>query len=46
MLARFELGMFDPPERVRWAQIPYSREPVARSTIGWRAARRRTRSCC
>ncbi len=24
MVARFELGMFDPPERVRWAQIPYS----------------------
>jgi beta-glucosidase len=23
-LARFRLGMFDPPERVRWAQIPYS----------------------
>ncbi len=21
--ARFRLGMFDPPERVRWAQIPY-----------------------
>lgn len=24
MRARFELGMFDPPERVRWANIPYS----------------------
>jgi beta-glucosidase len=24
MLTRFRLGMFDPPERVRWAQIPYS----------------------
>ncbi|MDG2538591.1 glycoside hydrolase family 3 C-terminal domain-containing protein [Dyella jiangningensis] len=24
MLARMRLGMFDPPERVRWAQIPYS----------------------
>jgi beta-glucosidase len=24
MLTRFELGMFDPPERVRWAQIPYA----------------------
>jgi beta-glucosidase len=24
MLTRFKLGMFDPPERVRWAQIPYS----------------------
>src|SRR6266516_1299441 len=23
-LARFRLGMFDPPERVRWAQIPIS----------------------
>ena len=24
MFTRFRLGMFDPPERVRWAQIPYS----------------------
>lgn len=24
MLTRFELGMFDPPEQVRWARIPYS----------------------
>jgi len=24
MLARFRLGMFDPPERVRWARIPYA----------------------
>jgi beta-glucosidase len=24
MLTRFQLGMFDPPERVRYAQIPYS----------------------
>ena len=24
MLSRFRLGMFDPPQRVRWAQIPYS----------------------
>lgn len=24
MLTRFQLGMFDPPEKVRWAQIPYS----------------------
>ena len=24
VLARMRLGMFDPPERVRWAQIPYS----------------------
>jgi beta-glucosidase len=24
MRTRFRLGMFDPPERVRWAQIPYS----------------------
>ncbi|PYQ25006.1 MAG: glucan 1,4-alpha-glucosidase, partial [Acidobacteria bacterium] len=23
MLARFRLGMFDPPERVRYAQVPY-----------------------
>jgi beta-glucosidase len=23
-LARFRLGMFDPPERVRWAQTPYT----------------------
>ena len=24
MVTRFELGMFDPPERVRWANIPYA----------------------
>ena len=24
MLARFRLGMFDPAEKVRWAQIPYA----------------------
>jgi beta-glucosidase len=24
MKTRFELGMFDPPERVRWANIPFS----------------------
>jgi len=24
MLTRFRLGMFDPPEQVTWAQIPYS----------------------
>jgi beta-glucosidase len=24
VVARVKLGMFDPPERVRWAQIPYS----------------------
>jgi beta-glucosidase len=24
MLARLRLGMFDPPERVRWARIPYT----------------------
>jgi beta-glucosidase len=23
-LTRFQLGMFDPPERVKWARIPYS----------------------
>ena len=32
-LARFKLGMFDPPERVRWAQIPISGldQPVHRA---------------
>ncbi|HEY5810282.1 MAG TPA: glycoside hydrolase family 3 C-terminal domain-containing protein, partial [Povalibacter sp.] len=24
MLSRFQLGMFDPPAQVKWAQIPYS----------------------
>jgi beta-glucosidase len=24
LVARFKLGMFDPPEMVKWAQIPYS----------------------
>ena len=31
MLARFKLGMFDPPERVPYAQIPYTRERRARA---------------
>ena len=33
MLARLKLGMFDPPERVPYARIPYSRERRPPSTI-------------
>ena len=46
MLSRFRLGMFDPPERVRWAQIPYSvnQSRGARSTGPSRGAV--SRSCC
>jgi beta-glucosidase len=39
--SRFELGMFDPPERVRWAQIPYS---VNQSPEHDRLARRAAQS--
>lgn len=39
MLARFELGMFDPPERVRWARIPYSEnQSPAHDQLARRAA--------
>jgi beta-glucosidase len=41
MLTRFRLGMFDPPERVRWAQIPYS---VNQSAEHDRLARRAAQS--
>ena len=41
MLTRFRLGMFDPPERVRWAQTPYS---VNQSTEHDRLARRAAQS--
>lgn len=40
MLARFRLGVFDPPERVRWAQIPYSvNQSPAHDQLALRAAR-------
>jgi beta-glucosidase len=39
MLARFRLGMFDPPERVRWAQTPYSvNQSAAHDALAQRAA--------
>ena len=39
MLARLKLGMFDPPERVRWAQIPYSvNQSPAHDQLARRAA--------
>jgi beta-glucosidase len=39
MLARFKLGMFDPPERVRWAQIPYAvNQSPAHDQLARRAA--------
>lgn len=40
MLTRFQLGMFDPPERVRWAQIPYSvNQSPKHDQLALRAAR-------
>jgi beta-glucosidase len=41
MVARLRLGMFDPPERVRYAQIPYS---VNQSEAHDRLARRMARA--
>lgn len=39
MLTRMQLGMFDPPERVRWAQIPYSvNQSAAHDALARRAA--------
>jgi beta-glucosidase len=39
MLTRFQLGMFDPPEKVRWAQIPYSvNQAPKHDTLARRAA--------
>ena len=39
MLARFRLGMFDPPDRVRWTKIPYSvNQSPAHDALARRAA--------
>ncbi|HEV8304620.1 MAG TPA: glycoside hydrolase family 3 N-terminal domain-containing protein, partial [Gemmatimonadales bacterium] len=39
-LARFKLGMFDPPEAVRWARIPFSvLDQPAHRTLARRVAR-------
>ncbi len=38
-LTRFQLGMFDPPERVKWARIPYSvNQSPAHDALARRAA--------
>ena len=40
MLARFKLGMFDPPDSVRWAKIPFSvLDQPANRALALRAAR-------
>ena len=53
MLARFRLGMFDPPDRVPYARIPYSvnqsprtRHPGAAHGAGLRSCSSRTMACC
>ncbi|HEU5136554.1 MAG TPA: glycoside hydrolase family 3 C-terminal domain-containing protein [Steroidobacteraceae bacterium] len=39
-LTRFQLGMFDPPEKVRWAQIPYKvNQSPAHDQLARKAAR-------
>ena len=39
-LTRFQLGMFDPPEKVRWAQIPYTvNQSPAHDQLALKAAR-------
>jgi beta-glucosidase len=41
MTARFKLGMFDPPEMVRWARIPYSvNESPEHGALALEAARK------
>ncbi len=40
-LTRFRLGMFDPPEQVRWARIPYSvNQSPAHDALALEAARK------
>ena len=39
MLARFRLGMFDPPDRVPWSRLPYSiNQPPQHDVLARRAA--------
>ena len=45
-LARFRLGMFDPPEMVQYAQIPYSVNDSAGAPRSWRSEPRASPSCC
>jgi beta-glucosidase len=45
LTARFKLGMFDPPEMVRWAQIPYSVNDSPEHQ-NWRWKWRANPSCC
>lgn len=41
LLARFKLGMFDPPELVKWARIPYSKnDSPAHAALALEAARK------
>ncbi|HUI80280.1 MAG TPA: glycoside hydrolase family 3 C-terminal domain-containing protein [Bryobacteraceae bacterium] len=41
LLARFKLGMFDPPELVKWARIPYSEnDSPAHAALALEAARK------
>ncbi len=44
-VARFRLGMFDPPEMVPFSKIPYS-ENASRNTGGSHSKPRRNPSCC
>ena len=46
MRARFKLGMFDPPERVPYAQIPYSVNQSPEHDRACPAHGARNRSCC
>lgn len=41
LLARFKLGMFDPPEMVKWARIPYSEnDSPAHASLALETARK------
>ena len=44
--ARFQLGMFDPPEMVKYAQIPFSENDSSRQPRTGAARPRASRWCC
>ena len=39
LLARFKLGMFDPPEMVKWTRDPVIARTTARRIASWRSRR-------
>ena len=46
LIARFKLGMFDPPSMVRWAQHPVQRKRQLRRIASWPSKPRANPLCC